>query len=165
MGFQHKTYTPCGARCKRTGQACQNPAMTNGRCRLHGGKTPKGAAASQFSHGYYSKDPTTKRLWQAIQRNYRSMLADERGERWLAEHPRPQIDNHKSFNAYLRASKAWFASYGLFMRFARNEKTDFIPASEAQTSYEEYCAVVGSNDFWDVYLLAVWGIKIAHRDS
>lgn len=37
----------CGARCKRTGEPCRAPAMPNGRCRLHGGKstgprTPEG---------------------------------------------------------------------------------------------------------------------------
>ena len=30
----------CLARCKRTGTLCQSPAMPNGRCRLHGGKSP-----------------------------------------------------------------------------------------------------------------------------
>ena len=32
----------CGARVKRTGGVCQQPAMENGRCRVHGGLTPKG---------------------------------------------------------------------------------------------------------------------------
>lgn len=32
----------CGAKTKRDGHPCQNPAMPNGRCRLHGGRTPKG---------------------------------------------------------------------------------------------------------------------------
>ena len=27
----------CGATCKRTGQPCQGAAMSNGRCRMHGG--------------------------------------------------------------------------------------------------------------------------------
>lgn len=27
----------CGARSRRTGNACQGPAMPNGRCRMHGG--------------------------------------------------------------------------------------------------------------------------------
>ena len=31
----------CGAKSKQTGNPCQQPAMKNGRCRLHGGKTPK----------------------------------------------------------------------------------------------------------------------------
>ncbi len=32
----------CGAKRKEDGQPCQMPAMENGRCRLHGGLTPKG---------------------------------------------------------------------------------------------------------------------------
>ena len=54
----------CGARAKRTGQPCKAPAMENGRCRLHGGKstgpkTPEGLAYSRRArlvHGRYSKD-------------------------------------------------------------------------------------------------------------
>ena len=30
----------CGAYARRTGNYCKSPAMTNGRCRMHGGKTP-----------------------------------------------------------------------------------------------------------------------------
>ena len=29
----------CGAHARTTGQPCKNPAMTNGRCRIHGGKS------------------------------------------------------------------------------------------------------------------------------
>lgn len=32
----------CGAKGKTTGKPCQQPPMENGRCRLHGGLTPKG---------------------------------------------------------------------------------------------------------------------------
>lgn len=32
----------CGAARKRDGQPCANPAMKNGRCGIHGGKTPSG---------------------------------------------------------------------------------------------------------------------------
>jgi hypothetical protein len=32
----------CGARRKYDGQPCQNEASENGRCRFHGGRTPKG---------------------------------------------------------------------------------------------------------------------------
>jgi hypothetical protein len=32
----------CGAARKRDGEPCCNPAMKNGRCGLHGGKTPRG---------------------------------------------------------------------------------------------------------------------------
>jgi hypothetical protein len=53
----------CGARAKRTGCACRAPAMANGRCRMHGGKstgprTPEGLAriaAARTTHGAYAQ--------------------------------------------------------------------------------------------------------------
>jgi hypothetical protein len=52
----------CGARSKRTGQPCRQPAMANGRCRLHGGKStgPKTSQGLErtrkgnWKHGLYS---------------------------------------------------------------------------------------------------------------
>ena len=38
----------CGAYARRTGNSCKSPAMANGRCRMHGGKTP-------IKHGFRSK--------------------------------------------------------------------------------------------------------------
>jgi hypothetical protein len=51
----------CGAR-RRDGQPCQGPAMPNGRCRMHGGKstgprTPEGLERSRkarWQHGHYT---------------------------------------------------------------------------------------------------------------
>jgi hypothetical protein len=43
----------CGART-RTGAPCQTAKMANGRCRMHGGLTPKGIASVHFTHGRYS---------------------------------------------------------------------------------------------------------------
>ena len=48
----------------RSGAACKSPAMKNGRCRLHGGKstgprTPEGLARiieAHFKHGEYTKE-------------------------------------------------------------------------------------------------------------
>lgn len=38
-----RPYLPkCGAKRKRDGEPCQNLSLANGRCRYHGGKTPKG---------------------------------------------------------------------------------------------------------------------------
>ncbi len=34
--------TRCGAARRRDGEPCINPAMANGRCAIHGGKTPRG---------------------------------------------------------------------------------------------------------------------------
>jgi len=45
----------CGART-RAGGTCKQPAMKNGRCRLHGGKSKSGAAHGQYIHGMRSKE-------------------------------------------------------------------------------------------------------------
>ncbi len=50
----------CGAKSKRTGKPCKQPAMKNGKCRLHGGKstgpkTPEGrhnSRVANWKHGY-----------------------------------------------------------------------------------------------------------------
>jgi hypothetical protein len=44
----------CGAHSRRTGQPCRNPAMRNGRCRMHGGKStgaPTGSRNGGYRHG------------------------------------------------------------------------------------------------------------------
>jgi hypothetical protein len=41
----------CGAHSRRTGDPCRNPAMENGRCRMHGGKSLVGIVAPRFTHG------------------------------------------------------------------------------------------------------------------
>lgn len=43
----------CGAKT-RGGGKCKKPAMPNGRCRLHGGKTPSGPDSVHFKHGRYA---------------------------------------------------------------------------------------------------------------
>ncbi len=48
------TATPCGAKT-RSGGKCKAPAMRNGRCRLHGGKSLAGPASGTFKTGRYSK--------------------------------------------------------------------------------------------------------------
>src|SRR5438128_2068606 len=47
-------YKTCGAK-KRNGEPCQGPAMRNGRCRLHGGKSLGGIASPHFRDGRRSK--------------------------------------------------------------------------------------------------------------
>ena len=57
------TRMPCGART-RAGQQCKAPAMTNGRCRMHGGastgpRTPEGLArlrAARMRTGLHTAD-------------------------------------------------------------------------------------------------------------
>jgi hypothetical protein len=59
----------CGARRKRDGEPCQQPAMPNGRCRIHGGKstgprTPEGLERSRrarLRHGHFSAEAIAAR--------------------------------------------------------------------------------------------------------
>lgn len=44
----------CGAKT-RSGGLCQRTALPNGRCSMHGGKSPSGIKASNFKHGRRSK--------------------------------------------------------------------------------------------------------------
>src|SRR6516165_4888399 len=73
----------CGAKTRR-GTPCQCPAMTNGRCRLHGGlstgpKTAEGIERIRRAvtkHGKYSRQAKTKRAeYRALLRLCREMLA------------------------------------------------------------------------------------------
>lgn len=58
----------CGAKT-RSGIPCRAPAMANGRCRMHGGKstgprTPEGLERSRkanFKHGFYSAELLAER--------------------------------------------------------------------------------------------------------
>jgi hypothetical protein len=61
----------CGAKT-RQGTSCRSPAMPNGRCRLHGGKstgprTPEGLEAmrrAKLKHGLYSQE--TREFYRLI---------------------------------------------------------------------------------------------------
>jgi len=47
----------CGAKTRQK-TPCQSPAMTNGRCRMHGGKSsgaPKGKSNGNYKHGQQTK--------------------------------------------------------------------------------------------------------------
>jgi hypothetical protein len=63
----------CTAKSKRSGERCKRQAM-KGRtvCAMHGGKTPRGLALPQTTHGKYSQDLPTRLLSR-----YEESLADE----------------------------------------------------------------------------------------
>jgi len=44
----------CGAKT-RTGGRCKQPAMANGRCRLHGGKSLSGKQHGRYKHGHFTR--------------------------------------------------------------------------------------------------------------
>ena len=63
----------CGAKARRTGCACRAPAMANGRCRLHGGKstgarTPKGLASLARAHTKHGNHGAAARVEHRGQR-------------------------------------------------------------------------------------------------
>jgi hypothetical protein len=61
----------CGART-RSGMPCQSPAMPNGRCRMHGGKSPGAPKGNRnaWKHGHYSAE------FLAMRRLVRQLIAD-----------------------------------------------------------------------------------------
>jgi hypothetical protein len=79
----------CGARTRRTGCPCRAPAMRNGRCRMHGGKstgprTEEGRArirAARTRHGRYSAEG------RAFQSNITGLLRRSRELLRLARQP------------------------------------------------------------------------------
>jgi hypothetical protein len=66
----------CGAKT-RTGGSCRQPAMTNGRCRLHGGKSPgapRGDRNGNYRHGLRTIDAIAdRREAMSVQRMLRQI--------------------------------------------------------------------------------------------
>ena len=50
----------CGAKT-RAGGRCRQPAMKNGRCRLHGGKSLSGKQHGRYKHGHYTREAIEER--------------------------------------------------------------------------------------------------------
>src|SRR5208282_6011793 len=87
----------CGAKVRATGCACRAPAMANGRCRCHGGKstgprTPEGRASVARAHttqGKYTQAALGTQHWVhdrycvVTARRSRLMQALTRHLRWL----------------------------------------------------------------------------------
>jgi len=78
----------CGAKTRAGGCACRQPAMANGRCRFHGGKstgarTAEGrarCARARRTHGFYSAETVAlRREAQILLRRNRDLLAALRG--------------------------------------------------------------------------------------
>jgi hypothetical protein len=52
----------------RQGSTCQSPAMRNGRCRMHGGKStgaPCGVKHGRYKHGRFTKERLAQRAFLA----------------------------------------------------------------------------------------------------
>jgi len=59
----------CGAYARTTGKPCRKYAMTNGRCKLHGGKTP-------IKHGLRTKRAMSeqKQITQLMRESWMVMM-------------------------------------------------------------------------------------------
>jgi len=73
----------CGAKARQNShQPCRQPAMQNGRCRMHGGKstgpkTPEGkerAAKANFKHGFYTNAAIEERMRMRMMMQWRKDL-------------------------------------------------------------------------------------------
>ena len=62
----------CGAKT-RSGGECTQPAMANGRCRMHGGRSPRGVAHPSFKTGRFSRSIPSR-----LSQSYEEALADPR---------------------------------------------------------------------------------------
>lgn len=61
----------CGSRCRTTGQPCRNAAMSNGRCRMHGGRS----TGRPVIHGRYTKLALAERArWVAAEKELRQLI-------------------------------------------------------------------------------------------
>ena len=75
----------CGARAKQNQhKPCRQPAMKNGRCRLHGGKstgpkTTEGknrAASANYKHGLYTNEAIMERQFMRDMMQWKKDLKD-----------------------------------------------------------------------------------------
>ena len=69
----------CGAKTQ-VGTPCKNPAMPNGRCRMHGGRSPRGMGSATFKTGKYSTALPEDLLDQARAASEDRRLLDLRSE-------------------------------------------------------------------------------------
>jgi hypothetical protein len=61
----------CGAHCRTTGEPCKNHQMTNGRCRMHGGKS----TGRPVKNGRFTKEALEERTQMlSLNRKIRELL-------------------------------------------------------------------------------------------
>ena len=71
----------CGARTRR-GTPCRSPAMANGRCRMHGGRSPGAPRGNSnaLKHGRYTATAIAERReLAALIRSMRRLVAEVDG--------------------------------------------------------------------------------------
>jgi hypothetical protein len=90
----------CGAKTRR-GNACEAPAMPNGRCRLHGGKSTGPRTAEGFErcrkanwkHGRYCKEALAERKRVSeLERSSAQLLAELLASQPVSDHAATKSD-------------------------------------------------------------------------
>jgi hypothetical protein len=80
----------CGART-RTGGSCRAGAMPNGRCRMHGGKSPKSWRSPQWRHGRFSRYSAAGEIEREARRERKAVRIERavtgKLAEWWAAHP------------------------------------------------------------------------------
>jgi hypothetical protein len=102
MIADHRRKPRCGATKRTDGGPCQQPAMANGRCRFHGGSTPRGdgwhrPTWPEDGAKWAAKGRDRDRAARQRARRLAKMTPEERSahERWQASHrpgpPGPRV--------------------------------------------------------------------------
>ncbi len=102
----------CNATSRRTGEHCKNNAVRGStKCRMHGGKTPRGIASPNFKHGRYSdaipprmRDRYEKTLNDSRYKELREEVALVDG---LIEDAVRRLDTGESGWAWKKLRQAW----------------------------------------------------------
>jgi hypothetical protein len=133
------SYRPCGAARKRDGQPCTAPAMQNGRCRVHGGKSRAGVASPTWRHGGSSRYLSTD-----LVADFRAALADPE----LLDLTRDLALLEARLGELLRQAAAadyeaaWARFAGVWPRFAAARRASDVAGMQAamaelQRAYDE----------------------------
>lgn len=103
----------CGAlRSDNSGKICHSPPGANSnRCRLHGGKTPRGIESANYKHGRYSNALFAKSIAEAYQQalddpDYMAMRTDMALTTARINQLLERIDTGESMQAWKAAQKA-----------------------------------------------------------
>lgn len=115
----------CGARTRRDGHPCQHPAMANGRCYRHGGRTPSGDAWHQVAW----PDPASPNAEAKLHRKLRDRerAAKRRAARIAAMTP----EERAAHEAWHRARKPGSAAQRAAAKRERQDAEAFREAIEA----------------------------------